>query len=268
MPELAQQPQSTPPNGVALVTGASRGIGRAIAIELARLGYRIAINFARSESAAQTAVDEITSFGGTAIAIKADISVSRDRAELVNTVLRSFGRIDVLVNNAAVPMPTRIDLLEVDEEAWNHVLNTNLQATFFLTQAVAREMIRLRRTDQISRGTIVNVSSISAYTVSLDRGPYCVAKAGLEMLTKLFAARLAPEQIRVYQVRPGIIRTDMTAPVKEKYDHLFREGLCPISRWGEPEDVARVVATLVTADWAYSTGDTINVDGGFHIRSL
>lgn len=256
------------PDETALVTGASRGIGRAIAVELARLGFRVAVNYVRNEAAADKVVREICARGGDAAAMQGDVGRSEDRGRLVRAVLDRFGRIDLLVNNAAMPVPARKDLLDLEEEAWDVVLAVNLKGAFFLAQRVAREMIRLRQEGIINRGCIINISSVSAYAVSVDRAAYCVAKAGLEMCTQLLAVRLAGENIRVYQIRPGVIRTDMTAPVQEKYDRMFEQGFCPINRWGTPEDVARAVALLAAAELPYSTGETINVDGGFHIRRL
>lgn len=253
---------------VALVTGASRGIGKAIALELGRRGFRVGVNYVRNREAAEQVVREIRALGTQAIALQANIGNPAEHARLVESVLSEFEKLDVLVNNAATPVPVRRDVLEVEEDSWDLVLSVNLKGVFFLTQRVAKEMIRLRHEGIIERGTIINISSISAYTVSVDRAEYCIAKAGLEMLTQVMAARLASEDIRVFQVRPGVILTDMTAPVRAKYDRLFAEGFCPINRWGTPEDVAKAVALLATADLPYCTGDTLNIDGGFHIRQL
>jgi 3-oxoacyl-[acyl-carrier protein] reductase len=179
-------------------------------------------------------------------------------------VLAAYGRIDVLVNNAGITSVGRKDILEATEESWDRVLAVNLKGPFFLTQRVASEMIRLR--DRLPSPAIINVTSLSAYALSLNRGDYCISKAGLGVATQLFAARLADHGIRVYEVRPGIIETDMTAGGQEKYTRLINEGLTPIRRWGTPEDVGKAVAALVTGAIPFSTGDAINVDGGFHIR--
>jgi 3-oxoacyl-[acyl-carrier protein] reductase len=253
---------------VAIVTGASRGIGREIALELARRGHAVVVNYASSAAAADEVVAAIAAADGQAIAVKASVAETADRATLVQAALEHFGRIDVLVNNAGITSPGRADILAATEENWDTVLGTNLKGPFFLTQAVANEMLRLRAAGTIERGTIVNISSLSAYAVSTNRGDYCVSKAAIEMLTKLFAARLADDGIAVFEIRPGIIATDMTSAVQEKYDRLIAEGLLPIKRWGTPADVAAAVAALVGGAFAYSTGEVFNVDGGFHLRRL
>ena len=253
---------------VALVTGASRGIGRAIALELARQGYAIAGNYVHSREAAEQLATEIQALGGTAIALAGDVGRAADRAALISQTGTAFGRIDVLVNNAGITSPGRKDLLEATEESWDTVFDTNLKGPFFLAQLAAREMISLISAGAIGRGTIVNVSSISAYAVSTNRVDYCIAKAGLQMMTWQLAARLADEKIRVYEICPGVIASDMTAPVQEKYDRLIADGLSPIRRWGQPEDVAKAVAAVVSDAFSFSTGERINVDGGFHIRRL
>jgi 3-oxoacyl-[acyl-carrier protein] reductase len=251
---------------VALITGASRGIGRAIALELASIGHAVVVNFARNADAAAEVVDSIRAASGQAIAIGADVASTADRASLVTRTLGEFGRIDVLVNNAGITSPGRRDLLEATEESWDAVLGTNLKAPFFLSQAVAREMIRLRQAGAILQGKIINISSISAFAASTDRADYCIAKSALRMLTEVFAARLADENIRVFEIRPGVIESDMTAPVKAKYDALIAAGAWPIRRWGQPKDVAQAVAALVEDRFPFSTGDVFNVDGGFHLR--
>jgi 3-oxoacyl-[acyl-carrier protein] reductase len=253
---------------VALVTGASRGIGRAIALELARLGHAIVVNFARSAAAADEVVNAIRSANGHAITIQADVASSSDRGNLLARTLSEFGRIDVLVNNAGITSPGRRDLLEATEESWDAVLGTNLKAPFFLSQAVAREMVGLIQAGSIPQGKIINISSISAFAASTDRADYCIAKSALRMMTEVFAARLADEGIRVFEIRPGVIDSDMTAPVKAKYDALIAAGAWPIRRWGQPEDVAKAVAALVGDSFPFSTGDVLNVDGGFHLRRL
>jgi 3-oxoacyl-[acyl-carrier protein] reductase len=252
----------------ALITGASRGIGRAIAIELSRQNYAIAVNYVRSRDQADVVVGEISSTGGRAIAVQGDVGRHDDRHAIVDQTLESFGRIDLLVNNAGITSPGRKDLLEATEENWDVVFDTNLKGSFFLAQRAAREMIALIAANSITRGTIVNVSSISAYAVSTNRVDYCIAKSGIQMMTHLLASRLAEEGIRVYEICPGVIASDMTAPVQAKYDKLIEEGLSPIRRWGQPEDVAQAVATVASNAFSFTTGDRINVDGGFHIRQL
>lgn len=252
----------------ALVTGASRGIGRAIALELATQGYAIAVNYMRSREGADEVVQQIAAAGGDAVAVQGDVGRREDRDAMVDQTLERFGRIDLLVNNAGITSPGRKDLLEATEDSWDLVFDTNLKGAFFLAQRAAREMVSLIAAGSISRGTIVNVSSISAYAVSTNRVDYCIAKAGLQMMTWQLASRLAEEKIRVYEICPGVIASDMTAPVTEKYDKLIAEGLSPIRRWGQPEDVAKAVATVASDAFPFSTGDRINVDGGFHIRRL
>jgi 3-oxoacyl-[acyl-carrier protein] reductase len=256
------------PAPVALVTGSSRGIGRAIALRLAQDGHAVVVNYHSSAGAAAEVVCQVEAAGQVAVAVQADVARSDDRSRLIQQTLDRFGRIDVLVNNAGITSPGRKDLLEATEESWDTVFATNLKGPFFLAQACAREMIHRIGDGSISRGTIVNVSSISAYAVSTNRADYCMAKAALEMMTWLLADRLAEQKIRVYEVCPGVIASDMTAPVREKYDRLIAEGLSPIRRWGQPEDVAGAVAMLASGVLAFSTGDRINVDGGFHIRRL
>jgi NAD(P)-dependent dehydrogenase (short-subunit alcohol dehydrogenase family) len=249
---------------VALVTGGSRGIGRGICLELARHGYALAVNYARDADAAR----ETARLAGDVptLLCRADVGEAEERDRLVDEVLGGFGRIDVLVNNAGITSPGRRDLLEATREGWARVLAVNLEGPYFLSQRVAREMIA--RLGGLRLPAIVNVSSLSAYAASTDRGDYCISKAGLAMLTRLFALRLAGHGIRVYEVRPGVMETDMTAAAKERYDRLIAEGLAPIRRWGTPEDVGKAVAALVTGAVPFSTGDVVNVDGGFHIRQF
>ena len=257
-----------PEQPAAIVTGGSRGIGRAICLELARLGYAVVVNYASRADAAQEVVQTIESGGGRAIACRANVAVAADRTLLIDETCKSFGRLDVLVNNAGITSPGRRDILEATEESWDEVFGTNLKGPFFLSQRAARQMIELLAAGTIGRGTIVNISSISAYAMSTNRADYCLAKAAVQAMTWLFADRLAEERIQVFEVCPGVIATDMTGPVKEKYDRLIADGLSPMRRWGQPEDVARAVAALVEGYLPFSTGERINVDGGFHIRRL
>jgi NAD(P)-dependent dehydrogenase (short-subunit alcohol dehydrogenase family) len=213
-------------------------------------------------------VQAIKAAGGQAIACRANVAVAADRTLLIDETCKSFGRLDVLVNNAGITSPGRRDILEASEESWDEVFGTNLKGPFFLSQRAARQMIEMLAAGTIGRGTIVNISSISAYAMSTNRADYCLAKAALQAMTWLFADRLAEERIQVFEVCPGVIATDMTGPVKEKYDRLIADGLSPMRRWGQPEDVARAVAALVEGHLPFSTGERINVDGGFHIRRL
>jgi NAD(P)-dependent dehydrogenase (short-subunit alcohol dehydrogenase family) len=259
---------------VALVTGGSRGIGRAIAIELARIGFDLMINFVANETAAEeTCVTARIVSGDRQIRVekcRADIARGDDRARLIVATRNQFGRLDLLVNNAGSPPDARVDLLEAGEASFDRLIDVNLKGPYFLTQAAARWMI-----EQVSVGTmanyrpaVINITSVSAYAASTDRGDYCVTKAGLAMITKLYAARLASEGINVYEIRPGVITTDMTAQVKVKYDKLIEEGLTPIKRWGTPEDVGRAVAAIAQGSFPFSTGEVMNIDGGFHLRRL
>lgn len=259
---------------VALVTGASRGIGRAIAIELARVGFDLMINFVSNEEAAEeTCVRARLMRGDRQVRVekcRADISRADDRASLVVATRNQFGRLDLLVNNAGVAPDRRVDLLEADEASFDRLIDVNLKGPYFLTQAAARWMIEQRSGGTMAnyQPAVVNITSVSAYAASTERGDYCVAKAGLSMMTKLYAARLAAEGINVYEIRPGVIATDMTAEVKAKYDKLIDEGLTPIKRWGTPEDVGCAVAAIAVRSFPFSTGEVINVDGGFHLRRL
>lgn len=252
----------------ALVTGASRGIGRAIALELGRLGYAVGVNYASRADAAEEVVAAIRQAGGQAAALRANIAEAADRQGLVAGMLEAFGRIDLLVNNAGITSPGRKDILEATEESWDLVFATNLKGPFFLTQRVVQEMLRLRQAGTAVEGKVITITSVSAYAVSTNRADYCLTKTGLSMMTQLYAQRLAEEGIGVFEVCPGVIQSDMTAPVQEKYDRLIAEGLWPIRRWGQPEDVARAVAAIASDYFPFSTGERINVDGGFHIRRL
>jgi NAD(P)-dependent dehydrogenase (short-subunit alcohol dehydrogenase family) len=265
----------------AIVTGASRGIGRAIAAALGGLHGNVVINFNANAAAAQEAAALVKEQGGDAICVQADIANLDDHVRLVEAALAKFGRIDLLVNNAGIAPKVRADLLEAGPDSFDDLIRTNLRGPYFLTQRVAKVMIgQLQRPDgaQSSQasasgggdeGMIVNISSMSAYTASVNRGDYCISKAGIGMMTALFAARLAPYRINVYEVRPGIIATDMTGPVKAKYDQLILEdGLLPLRRWGQPDDIGKAVAALASGALPYSTGQVLNVDGGFHLRTL
>ena len=253
---------------VALVTGASRGIGRAIAVELASAGYDIVVNFVSRPEAAEETAALIAAEGRETLLAQADISSTEDRASMIEETRSRFGRLDVLVNNAALAPRERVDLLESSEEHYDRTLDVNLKGPFFLTQSIARWMVEERLADPDRKLYIVNISSLSEYTSSVLRGDYCLAKAGLGMLTRLFADRLGEHNIPVNEIGPGIIATDMTAGAKEKYDKLFAEGLTPFRRWGQPEDVARAVRALVGGDFDFATGSAIDLDGGFHLHRL
>jgi len=265
---MAEQP-------VGVVTGASRGIGKAIARELASLGYDLLLTHfdfgpdgKADDSAAKQAQKEIEQIGVKCCVLRNDVSSSQDRQALVETAKREFGSCQMLVNNAGVAPDTRADLLEASEESFDRVMSINLKGPYFLTQLVANWMIEQKKEFPERDFRIVNTSSISAYTSSPARGEYCISKAGISMMTALYADRLAEFGIGVFEIRPGIIATDMTSGVKDKYDKLIAEGLTPTKRWGQPEDVAQAVAAIAEGRLDFSTGQVINVDGGFHLRRL
>lgn len=253
---------------VALITGGSRGIGYGIAQRLAKDGFNLAVNGVRPEALVTDVLDGLRAMGAEVVYCPGDIGSREDRLAMLERVESHFGRLNVLVNNAGVAPRERRDILEATEESFQHVLSTNLQGAYFLTQAVANWMIEQKKADAMSTGCIINVSSVSATVASVNRGEYCVAKAGLSMATQLFAARLGEFDIPVYEVRPGIIQTDMTAGVTAKYDQLIADGLCVQKRWGQPDDVGRAVAALARGDFPYSTGQVILVDGGMTLPRL
>ncbi|UCD75538.1 MAG: 3-ketoacyl-ACP reductase [Phycisphaerales bacterium] len=258
---------------VAFVTGASRGIGRAIAIELARIGYDIAGNAtsydpANHDSGLGEVEERVNETGASFLAAPGDISCIDDQQQMLNAVLGRFGRIDLLINNAGVAPLQRRDMLEMPPESFDRVIGVNARGTFFLTQLVARRMIEQANENPDAHPSIIFISSISANVSSPTRAEYCMSKAAISQAAHLFADRLAEFGINVYEVRPGIIRTDMTAVVEDKYDRLIDEGLIPQNRWGQPEDVARAVVALARGDFPYSTGMIIEVSGGMNIRRL
>jgi 3-oxoacyl-[acyl-carrier protein] reductase len=253
---------------VALVTGGTRGIGFGIAQALARGGFNLAVCGVRDEGAVADPLKTLRSLGAEVLYVKCDVARRDARDEMLAAVRQRFGRLDVLVNNAGIAPKERHDILEATEESFEHVLRTNLQGPYFLTQAVAKWMIEQKKGHATFAGCVVNVSSISATVASVNRGEYCISKAGVAMATQLWAARLGEFNIPVYEVRPGVIKTDMTAGVKEKYDKLFGEGLAIQHRWGTPEDVGKAVASLARGDLPYSTGQVIMVDGGLTVQRL
>ena len=253
---------------VAFITGGSRGIGFGIATQLARNGFDIAINGIRSFEAVTDTIEELKSFGSEVIYCQGDISSAADRQRMLKEIETSFGRLHILVNNAGVAPKERKDILEATEESFVHLITTNLQGPYFLTQAVANWMISQQKKDAAFKGCIINICSISSTIASVNRGEYCVAKAGLSMATKLFASRLGEFNIPVYEICPGIIHTDMTSGVIEKYDKLIASGLTIQERWGETEDVGKAVAALALGYFPYSTGQTFMVDGGLTVPRL
>jgi len=260
---------------VAIVTGASRGIGRGIAFELANLGYDIVISHfdfdaegKPDDSKALATQKDIKQLGGQCEVLRSDVSNAGDRKKLVELAKSRFGRCDMLCNNAGVAPSKRLDLLEATEASFDRVMGINLKGPYFLTQLVANWMIEQKKQYPERGFRIVSTGSISAYTSSPARGEYCVSKAGIGMMTALYADRLAEYGIGVFEIRPGIIETDMTSVVKGKYDKLIAEGLTPIKRWGQPEDIAKAVGAIAEGRLDFSTGQVINVDGGFHLRRL
>ena len=256
---------------VALVTGGSRGLGSGVALALAAAGHSVAINY-RGDAAAAAATaaacrERAAGRGQRFHPLQADVAVAADRARLLAATLERFGSVEVLVNNAGIAPRHRADLLQATEESFAEVLATNLTGPYFLTQAVARHWLG-QPAEAARRRAVIFVNSISAAYASVSRGEYCVSKAGLAMARELFAVRLAEAGIGVYEVRPGLMETDMTRAVKEKYDALIAEGLVPQGRWGTPEDVGRAVAALVGGDFDFSQGTVVDVDGGFSLLRL
>jgi NAD(P)-dependent dehydrogenase (short-subunit alcohol dehydrogenase family) len=253
---------------IALVTGGTRGIGFGVAMSLAHEGLDLAICGVRDEAAAAESLEKLRAAGAGVLYCQCDVGNTEARAAMLARIRSHYGGLHVLVNNAGVAPKERLDILEEKEESFEWVLRTNLQGPFFLTQAVANWMLQQREAAPAFKGCIINVSSVSATMASPNRGEYCISKAGVSMATQLWATRLAEFGIAVYEVRPGITATDMTAGVKEKYDELIANGLVPQLRWGVPEDTGKAVAALTRGDFEYSTGQVIMVDGGLTIARL
>ena len=247
---------------VALITGGSRGIGFGIAKHLAQSGFDLAVNGVREEKAVDDALQELRTTGADVLYCQGDVSLTADRKKIVEQVKKHFGKLHVLVNNAGVAPKERKDVLETEEESFDRLIATNLKSTYFLSQEVANWMIEQKKNDTSSSSCIINISSVSATAANVNRGEYCVSKAGISMVTQLFAVRLGEFDIPVYEVRPGVIHSDMTAGVREKYDTLFEDGLAVQKRWGYPDDVGKAVSALALGNFPYSTGQVIMVDGG------
>jgi 3-oxoacyl-[acyl-carrier protein] reductase len=235
---------------------------------LAKEGYQLAINGVRDEADVKDTLDSLRSFGVDVIYCQGSIASEADRNSIVEKTYNHFGSLNVLINNAGVAPKNRLDLLETTQENYRHVMDTNLEGPFFLTQAIARRMAQDSLNDPNYKGTIIFVTSISATVTSVNRGEYCLSKAGLAMTSSLFAVRMAEYGIPVFEVRPGVIATDMTSKVQEKYDKMFADGMALQPRWGTPEDIGKAIASLVRGDFPYSTGQVINVDGGMLIDRL
>jgi 3-oxoacyl-[acyl-carrier protein] reductase len=262
---------------VALVTGGSRGIGFGIAEKLAAEKWDLVINGVREESAVAEPLAKLRAHGVRVGYARGDVGSAEGRNAILAatrgfvsqwSVVGGPASLNLLVNNAGVAPKVRADLLETSEESYDYVMNTNLRGVFFLTQAFARDMVAAKKADSAFTGCIVNITSISATVVSINRGEYCIAKAGLSMMSQLFATRLGPDGIPVYEVRPGVIKTDMTSGVTDKYDKLIAGGLCVQPRWGFPDDIGRAVAGLARGDFPFSTGQVVMVDGGLTIPRL
>lgn len=258
---------------VVLITGASRGLGRGVATRCAELGYSVGVNYAGNLAAAKETIALCTSRaklpGQRFVPLQADIADPGDRRTLLEETLGTFGRIDALVNNAGIGPRVRADLTETTIDSFEEVLRTNLEGPFFLTQSVVNHWLKERPAPLLKRGfTVIFNTSISATAASVNRGEYCVSKAGLAMVAQLWALRLADQGIQVFELRPGIMATDMTSGVKEKYDRMMAEGLVPMRRWGQPEDVGLAVGSILAGDFPYSTGEIIYLDGGLHLSKL
>ncbi len=252
----------------ALITGGSRGIGFGIALELATAGFDLAINGVREAPQVASSLELLRASGAKVIYIQGDVSDSDQRISMLDQVIKEFGALNVLVNNAGIAPPQRKDLLETTEESYNRVMDINLKGPYFLTQLVARHMVEQVQEGNRFTGCIINVSSISATVASVNRGEYCISKAGVSMATRLWAVRMGEYEIPVYEIRPGVIKTDMTSAVQEKYDRLIEEGLFVEKRWGLPEDVGKVALSMASGLLPYSTGQVVVVDGGLTIPRL
>ena len=253
---------------VALVTGGSRGIGLGVVTQLASQGFNIAINGVRPQEGVTEVLESIKALGVDVIYCQGNVALSADRAKILQEVRDHYGQLNILVNNAGIAPRERRDVLSTSETSFDEVLDTNLKSCYFLTQAAANWMIEQKAADPDFSASIINISSISATVASVNRGEYCVSKAGISMVTQLFAVRLGEYNIPVYEVRPGVIATDMTAGVKEKYDNLIGGGLCVQPRWGMPEDVGKAVGALAAGGFPYSTGQVFMVDGGLTLSRL
>ncbi len=255
-------------NPAALITGGSRGIGLAIAHKLCKNGYDVAINGVREENAVTETLEKLRSHGSKVIYCQGDIGSDEDRGDIVDKLRSEFGRLNVLVNNAGVAPKERLDPLKATEESFDRLMRINLKGPYFLTQAIANWMAKQKKQEVSYSGTIVTIGSISATVVSHNRGDYCMSKAALAMHSRVWAVRMAEFGIPVYEVRPGVIRTDMTSGVTDKYDKLIADGLMVQPRWGTPDDVAKAVLALVSGDFPYSTGEVFMVDGGLTVPRL
>jgi NAD(P)-dependent dehydrogenase (short-subunit alcohol dehydrogenase family) len=255
-------------NKIAFITGGTRGIGFGIAMALGKAGFDLALNGMRNEGEVADALEEVRKLGVNVAYFQGNIAVREDRQAMFDKILSHFGAVNVLVNNAGIAPRERADILHAKEEIWDEVMEINLKGPYFLTQLFASYFVEMKVKNPLFDATIINVSSISAFVASVNRGEYCISKAGIAMATKLWATRLGEYDIPVYEIQPGIIKTDMTAGVVEKYDKLFQEGITLQRRWGLPDDVGKVAAMLAQGNMPYATGQAIKVDGGLHIQRL
>ena len=255
-------------NKIAFITGGTRGIGFGVALALGKAGFELALNGMRNEGEVTDALEELRNLGVNVAYFQGNIAVREDRQAMLDKILSHFGAVNVLVNNAGIAPRERADILHAKEEIWDEVMEINLKGPYFLTQIFANYFVEKKLENPLFEASIINISSISAFVASVNRGEYCISKAGIAMATKLWATRLGEYDIPVYEIQPGIIKTDMTAGVVEKYDKLFQEGISLQRRWGLPDDVGKVAAMLAQGNMPYATGQAIKVDGGLHIQRL
>lgn len=255
-------------NKIAFITGGTRGIGFGVALALGRAGFDLAVNGMRNEGEVTDALEELRNLGVNVAYFQGNVAVREDRQAMLDKILSHFGSVNVLVNNAGIAPRERADILHAKEEIWDEVMEINLKGPYFLTQLFANYFVEKKLENPLFEASIINISSISAFVASINRGEYCISKAGIAMATKLWATRLGEYDIPVYEIQPGIIKTDMTAGVVEKYDKLFQEGITLQRRWGLPDDVGKVAAMLAQGNMPYATGQAIKVDGGLHIQRL
>jgi NAD(P)-dependent dehydrogenase (short-subunit alcohol dehydrogenase family) len=255
-------------NKIAFITGGTRGIGFGVALALGKAGFDLAVNGMRNEGEVTDALVELRNLGVNVAYFQGNVAVREDRQAMFDKILSHFGAVNVLVNNAGIAPRERADILHAKEEIWDEVMEINLKGPYFLTQIFANYFVEKKLENPLFEASIINISSISAFVASVNRGEYCISKAGIAMATKLWATRLGEYDIPVYEIQPGIIKTDMTAGVVEKYDKLFQEGISLQRRWGLPDDVGKVAAMLAQGHLPYATGQAIKVDGGLHIQRL
>ena len=255
-------------NKIAFITGGTRGIGFGVALALGKAGFDLAVNGMRNKGDVADALEELRNLGVNVAYFQGNVAVREDRQAMLDKILSHFGSVNVLVNNAGIAPRERADILHATEENWDEVMEINLKGPYFLTQHFANYFVEKKLENPLFEASIINISSISAFVASINRGEYCISKAGIAMATKLWATRLGEYDIPVYEIQPGIIKTDMTAGVVEKYDKLFQEGITLQRRWGLPDDVGKVAAMLAQGNMPYATGQAIKVDGGLHIQRL